>query len=267
MARQCDRKCDDNHPMVTLKVEQQLAGVIAAFNAGRSDEADVLCASALGDAVDHPALNHLYAVLRLERGDAPAALAHVQRSLATQPDDLRVLATAVRAAHAAGAPALALQFAARAAGLAPTSVELRCGHASAWYELGRHRYAAGDMQAARHAFEAATLLDAGLVPGWFALSLVLQDLRQTDLAARALERVQALKPNHVEAAVNLGLLRQAQGDLDAAMLSYGQAYRQQPETLGRIAHALCSLPCGAMWSEQRALESALRATLTPPRRV
>ena len=103
--------------MVALKVEQQLARVIAAFNAGRSDEADVLCARALRDAVDHPALNHLYAVLRLERGDTQAALTHVQRSLAAQPDDLRALATAVRVAHAANAPALALQFAAQAAGL------------------------------------------------------------------------------------------------------------------------------------------------------
>ena len=223
-----------NRGMATQPVEQLLARVIASFNAGRREEADALCAQAPRDHPEHPGLNHLGAVLSLERGE-------------------------VR---------LALQFAERAAGLAPESAELRRHHAAAWYELGRVHRAAGEMQAALVAFESATRIDAGLVPGWFALSLVLQDLHQIDPAAQALERLLAIEAGHIEAAVNLGLLRQEQGDLDAAMAHYGMAYRQQPDTLGRIAHALCSLPYGALWTDQQALEDALReAAVSRPRRA
>lgn len=266
-----------------------LARVVASFNAGRHDEADQSMARALVLDPGHAALNHLAAALRLERGDAHGALGHVQRSLAATPDDLRVLATAVRAARAAGSSAQAVRWAERAAGLAPASADWACQHAallidagqserartvlSAWierhgaqaaplYELGRAARALEDLGAARAAFEAATRLQPTLVPAWFALSLVRQDQGDAESAAQTLERVLALDPGHVEAAVNLGLLRQAQGDLRAAMRSYALAYRERPGTLGRIAHALCSLPCGVLWTDHGAIEAALRDALT-----
>lgn len=266
-------------------VEQQLAQVVASYNAGRRDEAQRLCRQCLLKAPKHPGVNHLYAVICLEAGDAQQALAHAQTSLASQPTHAGALGTALRAARAAGSTALALQYAQRAADLTPESVDLRCqhaamltdagqpqaaraqlegaarghvGHPGVWYELGRACRALGDLPAARSALEAATQLDATLVPGWFALSLVLQDLNETVLACTALERVLTLAPDHVEAAINLGLVHQALGKLEAALASYAWAYARAPETLGRIAHALCSQACGAMWTTTAALEQALR---------
>jgi cytochrome c-type biogenesis protein CcmH/NrfG len=92
---------------------------------------------------------------------------------------------------------------------------------------------------------------------WFALSLAFHDTRDTAAEQEALERVLALEPAHVEALVNLGIVRQERGDLGGAMHCYGRAYRLRADTFGRITNALCSERTGALWLDLDALRQAL----------
>ena len=272
-------------------VEHRIARAVAQFNAGRRDDALQYCRDALEDAPHHAGLHHLMAVLLLDAGEAAQALSHAELSLTAEPAQPKALATALRAALACDATAKALDLAAQVSAAAPDSVDVACQHAAllidsgqprqarerlqtlvnrplphatAWFEYGRACRASGDLTAARAAFEVATHADAALVPAWFALSLVRQDLHEINGAAQALERVLSLAPEHMEAAVNLGLVRQSQGRLDAALASYAEAYAAEPISLGRIAHALASQPCGALWIHREALCDALsRARIAP----
>lgn len=94
---------------------------------------------------------------------------------------------------------------------------------------------------------------------WFALSLRAHARGDREGERDALEHSLALCPEHVEAAVNLGIWLQAQGRLDDAMRCYGRAYRLREATFGRIANALCSEPRGALWLDLNALRAALAA--------
>jgi tetratricopeptide (TPR) repeat protein len=93
---------------------------------------------------------------------------------------------------------------------------------------------------------------------WFTMALVLEDLGRRDDAVAALQRSLALQPAQAEAWVNLGLLHQALGDVDAALRAHAQAVRLRPELFGRVAMALCSQRGGEVWLSA----DALRAELT-----
>ena len=65
------------------------------------------------------------------------------------------------------------------------------------------------------------------------------------------------KPDHAEAALNLGTVLQENGDLDGAMRAYAAAYRLRPTMFGTIAMALTSAPHGRLWLDEAALRRAL----------
>jgi cytochrome c-type biogenesis protein CcmH/NrfG len=91
------------------------------------------------------------------------------------------------------------------------------------------------------------------------LSLVAQDQRDLATAEAALLQVLTRQPAHVAAAVNLGIVHLEQGRLADAMARFGQAFRQRPETFGRIANALSSSATGALWLDREVLREALRS--------
>jgi cytochrome c-type biogenesis protein CcmH/NrfG len=66
-----------------------------------------------------------------------------------------------------------------------------------------------------------------------------------------------LKPDHAEAALNLGTVLQEKGDLDGAMRAYTQAYRLRPQSFGTIAMALTSAPHGRLWLDEAGLRRSL----------
>jgi tetratricopeptide (TPR) repeat protein len=76
--------------------------------------------------------------------------------------------------------------------------------------------------------------------------------------------VLALQPDDAQACVNLGLILQLQGRLEAAMPRYARAFALQPDTFGRIANALCSEPHGRLWLDLEALKRALAALSPAP---
>ncbi len=199
--------------MAPTSLDHGLARAIALYNAGSRREAGALCRELLQRDPGHPAVHQLLAVLALDDKDFEVATQHAARSLSPRPDHLPSLRLAARA----------------------------------WYEVGRIRQERSDAQGALEALERAVAHAQDLAPAWFALALVHEDLGQLDNARASLERLLKLEPGNPEALVNLGLLLQQAGDIDAAMQRYALAYAQRPDTIGRIANALASLPTGRLW--------------------
>jgi tetratricopeptide (TPR) repeat protein len=107
------------------------------------------------------------------------------------------------------------------------------------------------------AASAAALLaraTAGDAPAsvWFDLGLARQDLCEYAAAATAYRKAIELKPDYAEATLNLGIVLQEAGDLDAAMGAYRDAYRLRRESFGRIAMALTSASHGRLWLDEDA---------------
>jgi cytochrome c-type biogenesis protein CcmH/NrfG len=82
-------------------------------------------------------------------------------------------------------------------------------------------------------------------------------LRDYGSAAEAYRKAIEIKPDHAEAALNLGVVLQESGDFDGAMHAYRDAYRLRPESFGVIAMALTSAPRGRLWLDEAALRRSL----------
>ncbi len=82
-------------------------------------------------------------------------------------------------------------------------------------------------------------------------------MRSYESAAAAYRKALEIKPDHAEAALNLGVVLQEAGDLDNAMRAYAEAYRLRPQTFGTIAMALTSAPHGRLWLDEAALRRSL----------
>jgi len=127
----------------------------------------------------------------------------------------------------------------------------------------------GDAMAAQRHAEASLASRQGHPPtlavaakAAFAVALAAHARGDTAQEEAALRRALGHEPQMVEAEVNLGIVLQSRGALDAAMAHYGRAFVQRPDAFGRIAHALASEPRGAVWLEADALRSALREAST-----
>lgn len=254
----------------------------SAFNAGRADEARRLCEDGLGRHPNDAALNHFLAALLFAGGEVEAARAPIAASLAAAPahPPARLLAAKIARALGDGAAALAhldllslanappdvLLERARALTLAGRGDAARAAWRAvldampqsheAMARLGRLAWEAGDRAAARDYLERAVEGDCP-ASTWFDLGLVRQDLRDHAGAVQAFRAALDIRPDHAEAAVNLGISLQEAGDVDAAMRAYARAYRLKPATFGAIAMALTSAPHGRLWLDEAELRRAL----------
>ena len=227
--------------------EEIVRRATAAFNAGSRDEARKLCEQGLGRAPGDPMLSHLLAAVLFSQGEIESARGHVETSLAKRPGNAAARLLAARIARAAGDFDAALSHLDRAIALAPQreafvekartldqasllQQSLRQQAREAWQailkivpqnieaaaRLGRLAWEDGDHALAASLLERAV---AGEAPAsaWFDLGLVRQDLRDYDEAASAYRKALEKKPDHAEAALNLGTVLQESGDLDGAM--------------------------------------------------
>ena len=94
---------------------------------------------------------------------------------------------------------------------------------------------------------------------WFQVSLARHAAGDSAGELLALREVLAIAPERAEAEMNLGLVLQEGGEIDAAMRAYGRAFRLREDAFGRIAHALATPNVGHLWLDLGALKSALRA--------
>ena len=88
------------------------------------------------------------------------------------------------------------------------------------------------MHEARDALQRAVTLDPTSSTAWFALGLTFQDLLNEGGAAAAFEAALRERPGLAEAAVNLGIALQRQGDMTAAMAAYRRAIAILEASLG-----------------------------------
>jgi tetratricopeptide (TPR) repeat protein len=211
--------------------EEIVRRATVAFNAGQPDEAQKLCEKGLEQKPGDPMLGHLLAAVLFSKVFVEKARTLDQAGLAPQ---------------------------AREAWRAILKIIPR--HQEAAARLGRMAWEDGD-----HA-EAASLLEraaAGGAPAsvWFDLGLARQDLRDHKGSAAAYRKAIELKPDHAEAALNLGVVLQESGDIDNAMHAYAQAYRLRPSSFGTIAMALTSGSHGKLWLDEAALRKSLDDSL------
>jgi tetratricopeptide (TPR) repeat protein len=268
--------------MPSIQAQDLVRNAVAAFNAGRQQDARKLCEQGLARQPREPTLNHLLAAMLFARGELSSARQHVTASLAVHPDNAAALLLAGRIARSENDFEAALSYLKRAAAVGTNRDVLLeiahtldlAGHAGearpAWRavlqafpgsheamaRLGRLCWEDGDLA------EAAVLLQdavAGDCPAstWFDLGVVRQDLHDHASAAAAYRQALAKNPDYAEAAVNLGIALQESGDIDAAMSAYQAAYRIRPATFGTIAMALTSAPHGRLWLNQDELRRLL----------
>jgi tetratricopeptide (TPR) repeat protein len=254
----------------------------AAFNAGQADEARKLCEQGLARTPREPMLSHLLAAMLFAQRDAATARFHIENSLNVRPDNAAARMLAGRIARAAGDFQAALVHFDRATALNPQreafveqartldQASLRAPAREAWAailkvipdhqeaasRLGRLAFEDGDLTEAASYLERATAGDAP-ASTWFDLGVVRQDMRDHAAAEAAYRKVLEIKPDHAEAALNLGIVLQESGDPDAAMGAYATAYRLRAEMFGAIAMALTSAPHGRLWLDEAELRRRL----------
>ncbi|ESY87535.1 hypothetical protein X739_06020 [Mesorhizobium sp. LNHC220B00] len=264
------------------KLQDQMRRIVTDFNAGRHEQARLLCEEALGRTADDPALNHLMAALLFAKGEISGARIHIHASLAVRADNPSAQLLAGRLARAARDFDEALSHLSRAAALAPDAAVLverartldeagdRMRALEAWRQvtladplsaeaaarLGRMLFEDGMPADAAPLLERAVNGDAP-ASAWFDLALVRQDLHDHVGAAAAYRQALEIRPDDAEAAVNLGVALQETGDVDAAMEAYRSAYEQRATTFGIIAMALTSAPHGKLWIDRETLKGLL----------
>ena len=75
--------------------------------------------------------------------------------------------------------------------------------------------------------------------------------------AGAFRAVLEANPEHAEAAVNLGIVLQAVGAMEAAMAAYADAVQHRAETFGPVVQAMCGASTGRLWLDPAALRRSL----------
>ncbi|QPC89596.1 tetratricopeptide repeat protein [Mesorhizobium sp. INR15] len=269
--------------MVDPELQNQMWHIVADFNAGRHEQARLLCEDGLRLKPDDPTLNHLLAAVLFAKGEVREARAHIRASLAVKADNAPAQLLAGKLARAERDFDLALLHFERAAKLAPGLAVLlerartldaigdRNQAREAWREvaladplsgeaaarLGRMLFEDGMPAAAAPLLERAVKGDAP-ASAWFDLGLVRQDLHNHTGAAAAYRKVLEKRPDDAEAAVNLGIALQETGDMGGAMQAYRTAYQQRAATFGTIAMALTSAPHGRLWLDRETLKGLLR---------
>jgi tetratricopeptide (TPR) repeat protein len=238
--------------------QRVLAEAEAALEAGRRAEAKALFAAAAERFESVQALLQL-ARLQSGDGDAPGALATLDRARALAPNAEDVLSAIAQVALAGRAPVRAIRALVPLTRMAPTV-------APHHYLLGVAFMQAGDMPEAVEALRQAERLDPAHNLTLIALGIALNNRKMFDEARPRLLRALDREPDNIEAIAAMAETEEGLGDLDAAERRATRALASAP------AHPTANLVAGMVlmkrerYAEARdALERAAAADPESPK--
>lgn len=188
----------------------------------------------------------------LGAGKAAAAVLAFDRAPAADPMLLPAFLGRSAALLAGGDTVAAVRSAADAERIAPQSAAARFRHSLALL-------AAGAPQAAEAALAQAVALDAAHAEAWFSLGALRGDRGDHAGAVAAYRACLVASPGLHEPAFNLGVAPTETAALEAALDAFARAWQLRPASIGRIAQALVSAPCGCLFLDPAALRRDLVA--------
>jgi len=201
---------------------------VAAWKAGRLEQAERLCTRVLGAFPDRAPAWQLRGRVRLARRD-DGAQADLQTAARLAPADATPLVLLTQALLDAGRAPEAAQTAVRA-------VERQPNDAVAWSTLGNAFQARGELSGAETAYRRAVTLNPGLAGTWSNLSAVLRKIRRGDDALTAARRALALEPRMAAAHANLGNLLGWMGRSAESVDAHRKAAACAPDSPGFLAN-------------------------------
>ena len=238
--------------------ERAFEQAAAALEAGRRAEAKALLASAGERFASVRALMQL-ARLQSGDGDAPGALATLERARSLAPNTEEVLSAIAQVSLAARAPVPAILALEPLTRLAPTVARHH-------YLFGVALMQAGDMPAAVEALQEAERLEPAHTLTSIALGIALNNRKMFGEARPFLLGALEREPENVEAVAALAETEEGLGELDAAETHAAHALRVAP------AHPTANLVVGMVlmkrgrYSDARlALERAAAADTEAPK--
>jgi tetratricopeptide (TPR) repeat protein len=221
-----------------------LLHAVQHYNAGRSAEADAVCADILQADPDHVTALHLSAVIAFVNDRAAEGANRLARVLKLAPDHAPALATLGDALAVKGEQEGAAAAFGRAVALRPNDANLHAKLGAALCDLGRFAEAEASLRQ-------ALALDSGLTRARFNLGVALSGLGRAAEAEQAYRAVLALDPASRSAWLNLGNVLVEQDKGDEAVEAYRQALATDPDNAGLLRNL------GAVLHQQGRLEDAI----------
>jgi tetratricopeptide (TPR) repeat protein len=197
-----------------------LQDAVAAYRAGRLEEAQALCAALLAAAPRHFDALHLLGVIALQEKAYQRAADLIGAALDITPNAL--------AYNNHGAALLGLKQPQAALGCFDKALELKAGFVGALNNRGNALRALGRIAEAVDACDAALALNPEYAEAWHNRALSLHALKRYGEAADSDRRAIALRPGYADAHNACGLALKALGQVEAALASYEQALSLNP---------------------------------------
>lgn len=186
-----------------------MARAIAAFRAGKPEQAAAACRDVLSSDPGAATALELLGLIEGMHGDAGEARALLERANALRPDRPELLNNLAIACRKSGDPAAGAAYLRRALKRHP-------GFAAAWHTLAIIQQQMGDHQAALESQERVTSLEPGQAEAWASLAQIRESLHQPVAAAQAAARALQLDAGSVLATMVLARSEIRQGDAAAA---------------------------------------------------
>jgi tetratricopeptide (TPR) repeat protein len=195
-----------------------LQSAISAHEAGQLELARPLYSDFLEKEPQHPTALQLFGLLHSQSGDYEAAIRLMQESLRLFPDQAEVANNLGNALSGAGRPKEAVDSYAQA-------IRLNPGYVDAFRNLGLCYLQLGIVEDARVCFERCVRLRPDDAAAWLGLGSACKRLNDLDRAISSFERALELRPDFAEAHHNLGVCLRMRHRPAEALRHYESARR------------------------------------------
>ena len=200
-----------------------LRGAVAAFRAGKLDEAEALCGRISDDHIDYVASLQLLAAIAGRRRETRRGIELMERAIALRPDSADAYIELAKLQRLDGLVAEPIAALGRAIALKPD-------FAAAQTDLGLIHMQENTFAEAMNCFQRAVELAPDLTVAHFNLGVALESSCRNDEAIAAYRRAIELSPDFAEAHLRLGDLMTFEGDRASAIEHFRVAADLRPDT-------------------------------------